>query len=129
MLVGIEKEKDVFRLLLANDAFFVISGYPKDSVGKTLLEVVGRQGYDFLAEKYHAAIQTRKPQEYTYWWDVPLGRRSYSVKVIPVLNTVGEPVQLAVITRDVTAVAENHEELKRLRALIREQKSGKPKQK
>jgi len=113
MLIGIEKGG--YRLLTANTAFFAISGYPRESIGKEVGEIVSPTAYHFLLNQYKKAMQAKRPIEYSHWSDVPIGRRAYAVKIIPVLNTVGEPVQLAAVTRDVTEWEETRTELRQLR--------------
>lgn len=114
LLIGIEPD-DTYRLLLANKVFFEISGYPPESTGKDVAEVVGPEGFAFLSKQYQRVIQSKKPYEYTKWSDVPAGRLAFDVQLLPILNTVGECAQIIVITRDVTERENLRQEVRNLR--------------
>jgi PAS domain S-box-containing protein len=120
VLIGIEKKG--FRLLLANNAFFANTGYPPDSIGKLMSEIAVPDVYRFISKQYKKAIKTKQPIEYSYWGEMPRGKRAYTVKAIPVLNTVGEPMQLAVVVRDVTEWTNMQAELERLNTKLDEKK-------
>jgi hypothetical protein len=81
------------------------------------LEIVGPKGFAFVEKKYQRVIRTKHPLEYTSWSEVPAGRRAFEVRLIPIMNTVGECVQILALTRDVTELAELREQVKRLRKL------------
>ena len=113
LLIGLEPQ-GVYRLLLANKPFFRTSGFPQDSLGKTVPEIVGEEPAKYLIRHYKTVIRTKKPLEYTRWSDVPTGRKAFEVQLIPILNTVGEVVQIAALTRDVTEVLELREQVAKL---------------
>jgi hypothetical protein len=100
-LIGVEP-KDNFRLLVANDAFFKSTGHNKDKLGTVIEGMITSRSYASLLKRYKKVITSREPVEYTEWYRVPLGRQAYEVKFIPVLNAVGECVQIAGISRNVT---------------------------
>jgi len=101
LLVGVEP-KEQYRLLLANEAFRKHTGHLKSDTGKLLSDIVLPDTYRVMAKHYNRAIHTKELVEFSGWFDVPLGRRAYEVKVIPILNAMSECVQLAVITHDVS---------------------------
>jgi PAS domain S-box-containing protein len=101
VLIGVEPN-DTFRLLLANEAFFKSTGHSEEKLGKTINEVVSPRSFASLKKRYKKVIATREPVEYTEWYRVPLGRQAYEIKFIPVLNAVGECVQIAGVSRNVT---------------------------
>lgn len=115
MLIGVEPG-DTYRLLLANDAFIKGTGHSQNHVGKLVDETVSADYLPQLKKHYKRVIKTKQPLEYTEWYTVPLGRHAYEVKLIPILNAVGECVQIAAITRDVT---ELHNLRKQLRDATR----------
>lgn len=114
LLIGVEPD-NIYRLLLANKVFFTASGYPADSIGKEVVEIVGTEGFAHLAKKYQIVIQSKQPYEYMDWSDVPAGRLAFEVQLIPVLNTVGEVAQIVVITRNVTEREKLREAVQALR--------------
>ncbi|HSW99722.1 MAG TPA: PAS domain-containing protein [Patescibacteria group bacterium] len=117
MLIDIES--DGYRLLTANTAFFTISGYPQDSISKKIVDIVSPESYRFLLKQYKKTIKTKLPVDYTNWSDTPLGRRAYTVRLIPIFNTVGDPVQIAGVARDMTEWMNNQTELEQLRKQLR----------
>lgn len=118
LLVSVEPDEQ-YRLLMANDAFFRSTGHTPDAIGKPVHEVVSKESYTQIKPRYHHAVTARKPVAYTEWYDVPLGRQAFFVKVIPIMNAVGECVQLAVITRNVTEIELLREENTALKATVR----------
>jgi len=114
MLIGIEPG-NTYRLLLVNQVFLRISGYPADSVGKKVSEIVTPEGYAFLVQQYKKVMRSKKSLEYLRWSDVPAGRFAFEVQLLPVLNTVDECAQIIVITRNVTERENLREEVKKLR--------------
>lgn len=114
LLIGVEP-KGTYRLLVANKVFFAVSGFPEDSVGKEVSEIVGPEGYAFLKGQYEKVAESKQPLDYIRWSDVPAGRRAFEVQMIPVLNTVGECVQIVAITRDITEHANLKKEVEQLR--------------
>jgi hypothetical protein len=115
MLIGVEPDH-TYRLLMVNAAFVINTGHSKDSEGKLVSEIVSPDSYRALRPRYDKVVATRKAVEYTEWYDVPLGPQAYEVKIIPILNAVGECVQLAVITYNVTNLHKLREEVSKLRA-------------
>ena len=101
ILVSVEPEGR-FKALLTNKAFGQTAGFPNDIVGKYLDEVASPQTYAQFSRPYHKVVQSKQTLEYSDWVPVPTGRRAYEVKMIPVLSTLGECVQIVAISRDVT---------------------------
>lgn len=114
LLFGIEPNGH-FRLLLTNAAFNKSTGRVEDITGNLAHEVLVPEAYKALAEHGKKVIKTKRQVQFAGWFDVPLGRQAFEVKLIPVLNTVGECVQIAAITKNVT-------ELYQLRAKLQELK-------
>ena len=117
LLIGIEKG-EIYRLLLANRIFHEISGFPVESIGREISEIVNPESFDFVTTKYRKVKKFKRSLEYTHWARVPAGRRAFEVQMIPVMNTVDEVVQIIVITRDVTAFANLKAEVQELRAQL-----------
>lgn len=115
LLINVEP-RGKYRLLLANNAFFTASGYTRDVVGKEVIDIVPPENYPALLRQYQRAIRTKKPVEYTKWSTVPKGKRAFKTKLIPILNTVGDTVQIAALTHDITDYLNLQEEVRRLRA-------------
>ncbi len=117
LLIGVEPN-DQFRLLLANEAFSRNTGHPKTVVGKLIEDVVAPQSAAQLKPRYKKVIATKQPIIYTEWFDVPLGRQAFEVKLIPILNAVGQCVQIAAITHNVTELHTLRAENKVLQAKV-----------
>lgn len=101
LLIGVEPQ-ETYRLLLANDAFWQDTGHQRDQIGKSIEEIVDAESYGLLKRRYKKVITSKRATEYTEWYTVPAGRQAYEVKLAPILNAVGECVQIAAITRNVT---------------------------
>jgi PAS domain S-box-containing protein len=101
LLLDIEP-KNHYRILLANDAFFGMTGYSKDAIGKLIDEITADESRNKLHERYAKVREIKKPIIHTEWYDVPLGKQLFTVKLIPIFNAVGDCVQLASITQNVT---------------------------
>jgi hypothetical protein len=114
MLVEVESG-ETYRLLLANKAFYDMSGFPQDSIGKDALEILGPQGYQWLEKQFKKVVETKQPIESMHWFKVPLGRRAYETQMLPVLNAVDQVVQIIILTRDVTELTKLKEEVQTLR--------------
>ena len=116
LLVGIEADK-TYRLLMANAAFGRGSGHiTEKSIGKLVSEIVSPESYKVLVKWYEKVIKIKKPLNVTAWMNVPLGLQAFDIKMIPILNTMGECVQIAVITHNITEVLKLRAELKDLQA-------------
>lgn len=102
LLIGIEPGNR-YKALLVNKAFGKTSGFPQDVAGKYVDEVVTQPAlYDHLVRRYRNAIASKQMVTYSEWLDVPNGKRRFDVKIIPILNSVGECTQFVVMSDDVT---------------------------
>lgn len=118
LLISIEPDER-FKLLITNKRFGRSSGYPSDSVGKYIDEIVSPDSYDKIVRRYKEAIRHKQPLSYSEWVDVPVGRRAYEVKMIPILDSVGECKQLVVITREISGVILTNQQLKQAKRFLR----------
>ncbi len=114
LLIGVEAN-DQYRLILANNAYARITGRSKNPIGKLLEEYVLPQTYQQLKKRFKKVVATKQEMEYTEWYDVPSGRQAFEIKYIPILNAVGQCVQIATITRNVTELLQLREEIQLLR--------------
>ena len=112
ILINVEPDQK-YRLMMANKSFFKNTGYKHSVVGSFLNDFISKESYKDLNGKYQTVIETRQPVTFTTPYSVPLGRVTYRIKVIPILNSVGVVIQLAGIIQDVT-------ELELLRKQIKE---------
>jgi PAS domain S-box-containing protein len=117
LLIGVESNGR-FKLLITNKRFGQSSGYPRDSVGKYIDEIVSPESYGKVAQRYRDAVRHKQPLSYSEWVDVPSGRRAYEVKMIPILDSVGECQQLVAITREVSSAILTSQKLKETSALL-----------
>jgi PAS domain S-box-containing protein len=102
LLVGIEPDNR-YKVLLVNESFGKTSGFPRDIVGRYINEVIVKPGlYDHLIRRYRSAIETKQTITYSEWLDTPKGKRRFDVKIVPILNSVGETTQFVVISHDIT---------------------------
>lgn len=118
LLISVEPG-NVFRLALANKPFFDFSGYPEDSVGKLVPQIVSPGSYAFLARQYRKVIKTKQPLDYLRWTEMPAGLRALDVRLVPILSTTGDCVQIAAIIHDATEREQLRQEVERLRASVR----------
>ena len=119
MLLGVEGD-NTFRLLLANQAFHDMSGFPPDSVGKRIDEFLRAEDHENAAKQFRHVVATKRPISYVQWAKVPLGHRAFEVQVVPVLSTVDQVVQIILVARDITELLEMKEEVESLRAAKRQ---------
>ncbi len=115
ILIGVEP-KGKYRLLLANDAFYMSSGHTEEALGREIVDIVHPDAYVALIKHYQKVVRTKRAVELTSWYTVPRGRRAFHVKLIPITNTVGDVVQIAGLNRDVTEILNLREEVRQLRA-------------
>ena len=102
LLISIEPDSR-YKILLVNEMFGKTSGFPRDVVGKYVDEVIIRPAlYDHLIRRYRSAIETKQTVMYSEWLDTPNGKRRFDVKIIPIVNSVGETTQFVVISQDIT---------------------------
>jgi len=101
LLIDIEPH-DTYRMIMANTAFYEMSGYAKDSIGNTVDSIIKPESYSKLTVRYKKVQETKKPLEYAEWYDTPSGKKLYEVRLIPIFNAVGECVQIAAVTHDGT---------------------------
>jgi PAS domain S-box-containing protein len=111
LLVGIEP-KDTFRVLIANDGFTRSTGHTLEAIGKTVEETVHPDTYKKLLPRYHHVIKTKHASEFTETYESPLGQQVFDVKIIPILGAVGDVVQLAIISHNVTELHQLRNQVK-----------------
>jgi PAS domain S-box-containing protein len=110
VLVSVEP-KGHYQLLLANEGFYRNTGYQRTCVGKSVQELISEKGWEHLSHQFRKVVDDKKQLCFSHWYDVPLGRRSFDVKLIPVLNAVGEVVHIASISHNVTELEELREKV------------------
>lgn len=111
LLIGIEPNNH-FRLLTANATFHRTTGLGRETIGRLVHEIIEPETYKKLTKHYKNVIATKKPIEYTEWSTLPVGHQAYHVQLIPILNSVGECAQLAVIAQNVTELETLRKQLK-----------------
>jgi PAS domain S-box-containing protein len=124
LLIGVEADNN-FRLLLCNEAFARDSGYSKESMGKLIKDIVKPSSYAALIERYQQALTSKKTVKYIDWFHVPLGKQAYEITLIPILNAVGESVQILAITRNVTELYLLREKVEKITDIITDAPKGK----
>jgi hypothetical protein len=107
LLVSVESDGR-FKALAANKNFGQSSGFPVDIVGKYMDDIVAPETYAAISARYASVAHCKEVLQYSDWLSVPNGKRAYEVKLIPILSTVGECVQIIMISRDVTYQYETH---------------------
>ena len=118
LLIAVEPNEQ-YRLLLANSAFARNTGRTDVPVGKRIDEFVEPESYALLKPRYNKVVATKQPTTYQDWYNVPLGRQAFEVTLIPILNAVGQCVQIAAITRNITELSDLRVENKKLRAQLK----------
>jgi len=113
LLIGVEP-RQTYRLLLANQAFARNTGRLEIPIGKPVSEAMSPEAYKILKRHYKKVVDTKQPLTITEWYEVPLGQQAYQIKLIPILSSVGECVQIAAITHNITELLELRRENKEL---------------
>jgi hypothetical protein len=111
LLIGVEPDGH-YRMLLANGSFTRSTGFIQENVGQLVEDILKPESYAHLSKQYRKVVETKKPTEYTDWFDVLAGRAAYKVKLIPILSSVGECIQIAAICTNVTELLNLRAELK-----------------
>lgn len=114
-----------YRLTLANKPFLSLSGYPEHWVGKTLNEVIAPENFRFIDRSYRRVIRSREAYQYTRWFTLPSGRRALHVKLLPILNGLGDCVHIAAIAQDVTETVRLRQTLADQHKLLQKAAAGK----
>lgn len=113
-LIGVEPD-ETYRLLVANKAFLQDTGHAPDDIGKVVEQILEPSTYTLLKKRYAKVVQSKQPTEHTEWYTVPNGHYAYQVKFTPILNAVGECVQITGISRNVTELHNLRTEVQDLR--------------
>lgn len=112
LLIRIEEAG--YRVLLANKAHRLISGYNEDIVGKLVKEILPKQSYEYIITRYQEVQDTRSMVEFQREVNVPIGNKHYNIKMLPVNNAVGDVTQILVISKDITELVNQQAETERL---------------
>ncbi len=105
VIVIVVGPEESYKVAYLNKAFSDFVGYT-DIVGKQVSEVVEPETYASLRAHYRQAKSTKK--EVTFLLpgtSTPNGVLSFEVKLIPILNTLGECVQIIAISREMPAAS------------------------
>ena len=111
ILISIEP-KDIYRLLVANEPYYRLTGHTKDQLGQPVEKIVAPDIYKKLVPRYRTVITSKQPLEYVSRHDLPAGEVILRIKFIPILNAVGEVIQIAGIIHDITEVEHLREKVK-----------------
>ncbi len=114
LLIGVETNER-YRLIIANAAYGHITGRTKDHIGQLIADYVEPEIYQRLKKHFKKVVASKQEVECIEWFNVPSGRRALEIKLIPIFNTVGQCVQIAAITRNITELLELREEVQQLR--------------
>ncbi len=101
LLISIEPENR-YKVLLVNKTFGSTSGFPNDVVGKYVDEILPPAALEQVTARYQSALHTKQVVAYADWMETPRGRRRFDVKIIPIVNSVGECTQFVVMSEDIT---------------------------
>ncbi len=100
ILIGV-KPNDSYQILYVNRALCDAVGYSESEiVGKDIIEVLGPDQCQGLAEYYQKVITSKQSVVYAAERTYPAGVKKFEVKLVPVLNSVGECIQIIGITRE-----------------------------
>ena len=102
-----------YRFMMANERYKHITGRDKNPVGELVSDVVAPETFQKVKKRYDQVVQTKEPTIFTDSYRVPLGIETYEIKLIPVLNSVGQVVQIAGIVRNITELQRLREAAKR----------------
>ncbi|MET0779787.1 MAG: PAS domain-containing protein [Candidatus Saccharimonadales bacterium] len=111
LLIGVEPN-NTYRLLMANEEFNRGTGHTAVEIGKTIQQVTLPKTYEKLIKRYQTVVKSKKRHEFIEEYDVPMGKQTYEVQLIPIFNSVGTCTQIACITRNITELYRLQERLK-----------------
>lgn len=97
-----EVRSSEFELLLVNKGFYTMTGYRKVSPEQLTKELHERLVGKSFTNDLHEVIQTKRIKESTTRIAVPRGDVVTKVKIIPILNSLGEVTHIVFIARDIT---------------------------
>jgi len=93
-----------FRTVLVNPAFERLVGLPAEAiVGRYVEETVAPETAVAVVAKYRICALGGEPTELTVRLDLPIGRRLFRSKLVPLRDASGRVAHIVATTRDVTA--------------------------
>lgn len=109
-----------YRFEAINTAFTEISGLTKEKTLNKLIEDVLPVGsHHIVRTKYREAVRSGKTIEYQEVADLPAGKKTADIKVIPIKNEHGEVKKILGIAHDITAEVEAEKALRKSEAHLR----------
>ena len=99
-----------FRRTYVNPAVTKAYGLPAEAlIGKPVGSVIQRTGFEFkedelaqIRQRIAAVFETGESCEFELCWQIPTGRRYYSVRMFPELDLSGSVINVLGISRDIT---------------------------
>ena len=114
VLIGVEPDEK-YRYLITNAAYSRITGRTESLAGRLVSEVAPPESWKLLKRHYKDVVTKKEAVEFTQTYEVPLGTQIYDIKLLPIMNAVGEVVQIAGIARNITELENLKSEVKELR--------------
>lgn len=103
-----------FRLNFLNQSHQQSTGLKlAEHVGKTPMEMVGFEAGTILHQNYQRCIDAGKPILYEEYLLLPRGNQWWQTKLVPIFVD-GQPRQILGVSREITALKEREEEIRRL---------------
>lgn len=101
VLCKVRSDRDLETLLL-NQGFYSLTGYEKGDAKKLGDELAAQKPNRPFIEQCYQAIQDKKNHEAESIISVPNGLKHMCVKMLPVVNSLGEVTHMVLIGRDIT---------------------------
>ena len=97
------EEKENYRFISVNSAFFKVTGIPREAVvGKRVNEIIREPSLSMVLEKYRKAIAENTIEHWKETTDYPNGRLTGDVSIAPVFDSTGNCTHLVGSVHDVT---------------------------
>lgn len=108
-----ELQNGVIEPVMANRGFYEGSGFKRtDDLKKIGESLAHQEATKAFLEKCYETLRRKENSLGETAVTLPVGERKFQVKLIPVLNSLGEPTHIVFIGRDVTELLELREKLK-----------------
>lgn len=101
MLCMVRSERDL-EVLLVNQGFYKITGYKKGNVEQIGDELAAQPTNRSFMEQCYQVVQDKEITRAESIIAVPSGTKRVCVKIVPVINSLGEVTHIVLIGRDIT---------------------------
>ena len=96
-----------YRLIAANQAFFVATGFKEnETIGKLVKDILPPPLYTVLREKYEEVLETGSAVRYERESELPNGTKTFQIEIFPIVDSDGDITHFLGMSRDITELAQ-----------------------